>query len=138
MQKAPYKKVSVIVRICVLMLIVLAVAFSINNFIACKVMENEVAERFGYEIVNVIPMPKAGGSLSTAAWKIMKDPVAVERIQAHAGIDIGDTLIGMHLKSVAVPFRIEHPQIGSAHIVCARTRAKYVGGERAHYDAALE
>lgn len=102
------------------------------------VMENEVAERFGYEIVNVIPMPKAGGSLSTAAWKIMEDPVAVERIQAHAGIDIGDTLIGMHLKSVAVPFRIEHPQIGSAHIVCARTRAKYVGGERAHYDAALE
>ena len=102
------------------------------------IMESETAERFGYEIVNVIPMPKAGGSLSTAAWKLMENPVAVERIQAHAGIDIGDTLIGMHLKSVAVPFRIEHPQIGSAHVVCARTRAKYVGGGRAQYDTALE
>ena len=63
----------------------------------------------------------------------MKHPVAVEQIRAKGGIDIGDTLIGMHLKAVAVPVRIEHPFIGSAHIVCARTRAKYIGGERAHY-----
>lgn len=102
------------------------------------IMTEEDAERFGYEIVNVIPQPKAGGSFSTAAWKHMKNPVAVERIQAHAGIDIGDTLIGMHLKSVAVPVRIEHPMIGAAHIVCARTRAKYVGGGRAYYNEALE
>lgn len=98
------------------------------------IMEAEAAERYGYEIVNVVPMPKAGGSFSTAAWKHMTNPVAVEHIQAHAGIDIGDTLIGMHLRAVAVPLRIEHPVIGSAHIVCARTRPKYIGGERAHYN----
>ena len=97
------------------------------------IMEEEAAERYGYEVVNVMPMPKAGGSFATAAWKFMKAPVAVEHIQAHAGIDIGDTLIGMHLKAVAVPVRIAHPTIGGAHIVCARTRPKYIGGERAHY-----
>ena len=69
------------------------------------IMTEEDAERFGYEIVNVIPQPKAGGSFSTAAWKHMKNPVAVEHVQAHAGIDVGDTLIGMHLK-----------QIGRAHV----------------------
>ena len=97
------------------------------------ILESSVAERFGYEEVNVVPQPKAGGSFSTAAWKNMKNPVAVEQIRAKGGIDIGDTLIGMHLKAVAVPVRIEHPFIGSAHIVCARTRAKYIGGERAYY-----
>ncbi len=97
------------------------------------IMEEEAAERYGYEVVNVMPMPKAGGSFATAAWKHMKEPLAVEHVQAHAGIDIGDTLIGMHLKAVAVPVRIAHPAIGGAHIVCARTRAKYIGGERAHY-----
>lgn len=98
------------------------------------IIEAEVAKKYGYEPVNVVPMPKAGGSFSTAAWKYMEKPVAVEHIQAHGGIDIGDTLIGMHLKSVAVPLRIEHPLIGSAHVVCARTRLKYIGGERAHYN----
>ena len=97
------------------------------------IMEEEAAGRYGYEIVNVMPVPKAGGSFATAAWKHMNNPVAVEHIQAHAGIDIGDTLIGMHLKAVAVPVRIAHPAIGGAHIVCARTRPKYIGGERAHY-----
>lgn len=98
------------------------------------IIEADVAKKYGYEPVNVVPMPKAGGSFSTAAWKYMENPVAVEHIQAHGGIDIGDTLIGMHLKSVAVPLRIEHPVIGSAHVVCARTRLKYIGGERAHYN----
>ncbi len=102
------------------------------------ILERKAAEQFGYEEVNVIPQPKAGGSFSTAAWKHMDDPVAVEHIQAHAGIDIGDTLIGMHIKPVAVPVRIEHPVIGGAHIVCARARAKYIGGERAHYNEDLE
>ena len=97
------------------------------------ILEREAAEKFGYEEVNVVPQPKAGGSFSTAAWQHMKHPVAVEEIRAKGGIDIGDTLIGMHLKAVAVPVRIEHPVIGSAHVVCARTRAKYIGGERAHY-----
>ena len=102
------------------------------------IMTEADAERLGYEAVNVIPQPKAGGSFSTAAWKHMERPVAVEYVQAHAGIDIGDTLIGMHLRPVAVPVRIAHPVIGGAHIVCARTRAKYIGGERAHYNEALE
>lgn len=102
------------------------------------IMDGADAERFGYEQVNAIPQLKAGGSFAVAAWKTMKNPVAVEQIKAHAGIDIGDTLIGMHLRPVAVPVRIEHPLIGGAHIVCARTRPKYVGGERARYDELLE
>ena len=102
------------------------------------IMTEADAERFGYDAVNVIPQPKAGGSFATAAWNHMENPVAVEHVQAHAGIDIGDTLIGMHLRPVAVPVRIEHPMIGRAHIVCARTRAKYIGGERAHYNEELE
>lgn len=101
------------------------------------IMEQSTAERFGYETVNAVPMPKAGGSFATAAWKFMQAPVAVEKIRAHAGIDIGNTLIGMHLREVAVPFRIEHPQIGSAYTVCARTRPKFIGGERAHYSDEL-
>lgn len=98
------------------------------------ILEREVAERLGYEQVNVVPFPKAGGSFSTAAYKHFKEPVAVEYIRADAGIDIGDTLIGMHLKAVAVPLRLEHSKIGAAHVVCARTRPKCIGGERAHYD----
>lgn len=101
------------------------------------IMEADTAEKFGYEIVNVVPMPKAGGSFSTAAWKYMENPVAVENIRADAGIDIGSTLIGMHLKAVAVPVRIEHPNIGGAYVVCARTRPRFIGGERAHYDENL-
>ena len=97
------------------------------------IIEEDAAVKYGYEEVNVMPVPKAGGSFAAAAWNNMAKPVAVEHIQAHAGIDIGDTLIGMHLKCVAVPVRIEHPFIGGAHVVCARTRLKYIGGERANY-----
>lgn len=102
------------------------------------IMPEAEAARFGYEQVNAVPQPKAGGSFATAAWKHMENPVAVEHVRADAGIDIGDTLIGMHLKPVAVPVRIGHPAIGGARIVCARTRPKYVGGERAAYNRALE
>ena len=98
------------------------------------ILERAAAEKYGYEEVNVVPQLKAGGSFATAAYAGFKDPVAVEEIRAHAGIDIGDTLIGMHLKKVAVPVRIEQKTIGSAHVVCARTRRKFVGGERAHYN----
>lgn len=98
------------------------------------VLEREAAERYGYEIVNVIPQPKAGGSFATAAYKAMEGPVAVEHIKAHAGMDIGDTLIGMHLSDVAVPVRIRTKEIGDAHVVCARTRPKYIGGSRAVYE----
>ena len=86
------------------------------------------------EIVNVVPQPKAGGSLATAAYASFADPVAVETIQADAGMDIGFTLIGMHLKKVAVPVRLENNRIGSAMLVAARTRPKFIGGIRAIYD----
>lgn len=101
------------------------------------VLEKEAAARYGYEIVNVLPQPKAGGSFATAAWKAFEHPVAVEQIRAQVGMDIGDTLIGMHLKAVAVPVRIRTSQIGDAHVVCARTRPKYIGGGRAVYDETI-
>ena len=91
----------------------------------------------GAETVNVMPQPKAGGSFATAAYKGFRNPVAVETIKADAGIDIGDTLIGMHLKSVAVPVRLENNSIGSARVIAARTREKFIGGERAHYNSDL-
>ena len=86
------------------------------------------------EIVNVVPQPKAGGSLATAAYAGLQNPVAVEQIRADAGLDIGLTLIGMHLKQVAVPVRLEHNRIGDALVVAARTRPKFIGGIRAIYD----
>lgn len=91
----------------------------------------------GAETVNVLPQPKAGGSFATAAYNGLRNPVAVETIKADAGLDIGDTLIGMHLKNVAVPVRLENNIIGSAHVVAARTRAKFIGGERAVYNSNL-
>lgn len=100
------------------------------------ILERAAAARYGYEIVNVVPQPKAGGSFATAAYKTFEEPVAVENIRAGAGMDIGDTLIGMHLKAVAVPVRIRTGQIGDARVVCARTRPKFIGGARAAYDEA--
>lgn len=101
------------------------------------ILEKEVAKKYNYEIVNVVPQPKAGGSFATAAYKAFECPAAVEHIKASAGMDIGDTLIGMHIKDVAVPVRIRTKEIGDAHVVCARTRPKYIGGERAVYDDAI-
>ena len=89
------------------------------------------------EFVNVVPQPKAGGSFATAAYNAFSDPVALESIKADAGIDIGGTLIGMHLKSVAVPLRLKNAKIGSANIIAARTRPKFIGGARACYDEKL-
>lgn len=97
------------------------------------ILEQETAEHFGYEVVNVKPQPKAGGSFATTAWENFAHPVAVEHIRAKAGLDIGGTLVGMHLKEVAVPVRLSLRQIGEANILCARTRPKFIGGERAHY-----
>lgn len=97
------------------------------------ILEEEAAEKFGYDIVNVKPWPHAGGSFATTAWENFKHPVAVEHIRAKAGIDIGGTLIGMHLRDVAVPVRLSLNKIGEANILCARTRPKSIGGERAHY-----
>jgi len=98
------------------------------------ILEKEAAERFGYEPVNVMPQPKAGGSFATTAYANMQHPVAVEGVRAHAGIDIGGTLIGMQLKAVAVPVRLSLDMIGHARILCARTRPKFIGGIRACYD----
>lgn len=97
------------------------------------IIEKEAALRYGCEIVCVVPQPKAGGSFATKAYYDMEEPVAVESIKAHAGIDIGGVLIGMQLRPVAVPVRISVKQIGQANILCARTRPKFIGGERAAY-----
>ena len=86
------------------------------------------------EPVNVIPQPKAGGSFGTCAYKNMKDPVVLDGIAADAGLDIGGTLIGMHLKKVAVPVRLSVKQIGCAMLLAARTRIPFTGGGRAVYD----
>ena len=99
------------------------------------VVERECAERYGLETVCVVPKAKAGGSFATAAFENFKDPVVVETIKAHAGIDIGDTLIGMHLRAVAVPVRLSVKRLGEANLVFARTRPKYIGGPRACYEA---
>ncbi len=90
------------------------------------------------EIVNVIPQPKAGGAFATTAYKTFKEPVAVEEIKADAGIDIGGTLIGMHIKKVAVPVRLENKKIGEANVLAARSRPKFIGGIRAIYDETIE
>lgn len=91
----------------------------------------------GTEICNVVPQLHAGGSFSMTVYQNAKDPVAVEEIKADAGMDIGDTLIGMHLKHVAVPVRLSIKKIGEANLVCARTRPKFIGGSRAVYDDVL-
>jgi len=99
----------------------------------CLVVERATAEKYGLPPVCAVPRAKAGGSLATAAWKRLHHPVLVESIQADAGLDIGLTLIGMHLKPVAVPLRLEAGMIGSAVVTAARTRPKLIGGERAAY-----
>ncbi|HLR23040.1 MAG TPA: TIGR01440 family protein [Pseudogracilibacillus sp.] len=98
------------------------------------VLERSVQEALGLEPVSAIPHKDAGGSMATYAYKHMKDPVLVEGVSAHAGIDIGNTLIGMHLKKVAVPLRFQQKQIGNAPLTGARTRPKLIGGARARYE----
>ncbi len=97
------------------------------------IVEEAAAEKFGYEPVCVRPMPKAGGSFATAVYEAMEAPVAVEHIRAKAGLDIGGTMIGMHLKEVAVPLRLQVKTIGAASVAAARTRPKLIGGQRACY-----
>ena len=103
------------------------------------IVERAVAEQFGLEEVNVVPQPKAGGSFGTTAYKRFDDPVAVESLKqsASAGMDIGGTLIGMHIKPVVVPLRIVTTKIGEAVLLCARRRPKFVGGSRAVYNEKL-
>ncbi len=114
-----------------------------NIFLACQccehlnralVVERECAEKFGLEEVCVVPWIHAGGSFATAAYKGFKNPVVVEHIKADAGLDIGSTLIGMHLKDVAVPVHPDQKNIGNAYVTAAYCRPKLIGGERAHYN----
>ncbi|ARD49731.1 TIGR01440 family protein [Sporosarcina sp. P33] len=97
-------------------------------------MERKTAKQFHLEPVSVVPVFKAGGSMSTCAYQQFNDPVVVESVQASAGIDIGQTLIGMQLKPVAVPIRTSIKQIGEAVITLATTRPKLIGGSRAQYE----
>lgn len=97
------------------------------------VLERAAAERYGLELVSAVPVPKAGGSMASYAYRHLPQACLVETVQAHAGIDIGDTFIGMHLKRVAVPVRPTIRTIGSAHVTMAFTRPKLIGGERAVY-----
>lgn len=103
----------------------------------CLVLEREAALRYGYEEVNAVPQVHAGGSFGTVAFERMQDPVLVEHLRAAAGMDIGGTLIGMHLKEVAVPVRVSLDHIGEAVLLLARTRPKYIGGHRAVYNEEL-
>ena len=98
------------------------------------IIERECAKAYGLEEVCVVPQPKAGGSFATTAWANFEAPVAVEEIRAQAGLDIGGTLIGMHLKRVAVPIRLSQNRIGDAILLAARTRPKFIGGIRAKYE----
>lgn len=98
------------------------------------IIEGDCAEKYGLEPVCVVPQPKAGGSFATRAWEAFHRPTAVEHIRAHAGLDIGGTLIGMHLREVAVPVRLSLDHIGQAILLCARTRPKFIGGSRAVYE----
>ena len=99
------------------------------------IIEKDAVGKADY--VNVVPQPKAGGSFATAAYEHMLNPVALEHIKADAGIDIGGTLIGMHLREVAVPVKLTQKHVGKAHVTAARVRPKYIGGERAIYDDRL-
>ncbi|MBQ8552040.1 MAG: TIGR01440 family protein [Clostridia bacterium] len=101
------------------------------------IMDKKLAEACGYEIMNVVPMPKAGGAFATLAWQQFENPATVAEIKADAGLDIGGTLIGMHLKRVAVPLRLSVKSIGEAPLSAARVRPPFAGGERAVYDDML-
>ena len=101
------------------------------------IVERAAAERYRLEIVNAVPQPKAGGCFAAAAYAAFADPVAVEEVRAVGGMDIGGTLIGMHLARVAVPVRLDSGRIGEASLICARTRPKFIGGARAQYDDRL-
>lgn len=97
------------------------------------VVERSAMQQYHLEQVEVMPAPTAGGALAAQAMKSYSDPVVVETIIAHAGLDIGATMIGMHLKRVAVPVRLQTKTIGQAILIAARTRPKFIGGSRAVY-----
>ena len=98
------------------------------------VIESELADKLNLDTVNAVPQLHAGGASAVTAFNKFNNPVLVEHIKADAGMDIGGTLIGMHLKEVAVPVHTAQKTVGGATVLCARTRAKFIGGERAVYN----
>ena len=102
------------------------------------VIERAAADAYRLDEVNAVPQMHAGGSFVTVTYERMEDPVLVESVRAVAGMDIGGTLIGMHMRSVAVPVRVSIDHIGEAILILARSRAKFIGGERAHYNEELK
>jgi uncharacterized protein (TIGR01440 family) len=98
------------------------------------VVEEACADHYGLEVVTVLPALHAGGAMTVKAWQNFSAPVMAEKIQAHAGIDIGDTFIGMHLRPVAIPIRLPVKELGGAHLTLAHTRPRLIGGPRAMYD----
>lgn len=98
------------------------------------VMEQDALDQRRLMQVRAIPQPKAGGSVPAAAWKMLKSPALAMSVQAEAGIDIGDTLVGMHIRPVAVPLRMEYGSVGHANLVMAYSRLPYIGGSRAVYE----
>lgn len=101
------------------------------------VVEKECAKMYGLTRVNAVPHAHAGGAFGTAVYGSMKQPYLVENVSADIGIDIGNTFIGMHIRPVCVPVRVQTKNIGEAPLTLARSRCKYVGGERAHYNSDL-
>lgn len=101
------------------------------------VVEKAVADKRNLEIVNAVPHAHAGGASATTAYARFREPVVVESVKADAGIDIGGTLIGMHLKATAVPVKLSKRTIGNAIVLAARTRPRFIGGERAIYNEKL-
>jgi len=97
------------------------------------VVEEACVDHYGLEVVTVLPALHAGGAMTVQAWREFSSPLMVERIQGHAGIDIGDTFIGMHLRPVAIPIRIHVKELGEAHLTLAYTRPRLIGGPRAVY-----
>ena len=98
------------------------------------VMEQAALMARGLMQVKAIPQPKAGGSVPAAAWKRLTAPVLTPFVQADAAIDVGDTLVGMHIRPVAVPLRIDTDKVGHANLVMAYSRLPYIGGSRAVYE----
>ena len=98
------------------------------------VMEQQVLRELGCRQVKAVPQPKAGGSVPAAAWKMLRQPALAIAVQADAAIDVGDTLVGMHIRPVAVPLRIDVDTVGHAHLTMAYSRLPYIGGSRAVYE----
>lgn len=98
------------------------------------VMEQRVLKELRLTQVRAIPQPKAGGSVPAAAWKLLDQPALAMAVQADAAIDIGDTLVGMHIRPVAVPLRLDVNHVGHANLVMAYSRLPYIGGSRAVYE----